>query len=155
MSVRVPGLITDFSPIIVRQVSGSMTDETMRAQLDATAIELHRAQAAGLRTVTIIDLSQAAGATAAQREMQTDWLTRHDDVLRRVSLGTAFVVRSQMVRGALTGIFWLRPLPHEYTITTSLDAALDWAIDRLVSQGIAPPDRLVRARTRALLELTG
>ena len=152
--MSVPGLITDFLPIIIRQVSGVMSDEEMQAQLDATASELRRADVAGLKTVTIIDLSQAAAATATQREMQSDWLARHDEELRRVSLGTAFVVRSQIVRGGLTAIFWLRPLPLDYTITTSLDAALEWAIDRLRVRGIRPPDRLVRGRARALLDLT-
>ena len=130
-----------------------MSDELMQAQLDGTAAALRRADEDGVKTVTIIDLSHAAANTTGQREMQARWLARHEDMLRRVSLGTAFVVRSQMVRGALTAIFWLRPLPNEYTIVTSLDAALDWATARLASSGITPPERLLQGCSRALLEL--
>ena len=152
--MSVPGLIIDYAPVIIRQMRGRMANEAVQAQLDAIAAQLRQADAAGIRIATIVDLSQADRADAMQRRMQAKWFEEHEAVLRRVNLGTAFVVRSQLVRGAITAVFWMRPPPHDYTITVSFGDAIDWCIGKLQAHGIRPPERLLDDRASLLMKLS-
>jgi len=103
--------------------------------------------------VTIIDLSQAVRPNPIQRNMQTVWLTQHESLLRQVNLGTAFVVPSQTVRSGLNTVLWLGPPPHDYTVTTNLDEAIEWSIEALRAHSIEPPERLVAEGARAVVGL--
>jgi len=147
-------LITEYAPVIIRQMRGQLSDETVKAQLDGIAEQLALADRKGIKIVTVVDMAQAARPNAVQRSMQSAWFEKHEEMLRRVNLGSAFVVRSQLVRGAITAVFWMRPLPHPHTVVTNLGDALDWAIDKLRAANITPPDRLVYDRASALLDLT-
>lgn len=91
------------------------------------------------KTVTILDALRSDQTSAAQRRRQAEWLKSHAEDLRRYSLGTAFVIRSALVRGALTAIFWMQPLDRPHTIVASLEEAETWGRDRLREAGIVPP----------------
>ena len=143
------GLITEFDPVIIRRVLGLPSNEQMAAQLRATAEHMRACAAERRRTVTIVDLAQADQAPAVQRKMQAAWVAENEALLREVSLGTAFVVPSALVRGALTAIFWIKPPPHEYALCPSFDEAVDWALVVLRHAGLHVPERLCTAEGRA------
>lgn len=149
------GLITELDPVIIRRVVGLLPDDVMAAQLAATAAHMDSCAAAGRRVVTIVDLSEAERAPAIQRKMQSDWIAEHAALLARVSLGTAFVVPSALIRGALTAIFWVHPPPHPHTVLGAFDEALDWALARLDEAGIRRPPRLDTAEGRGAARIMG
>ena len=148
-----PGLITEFLPVVIRRAGGEMTDDEMRSRLEGTARRLKEEARQGRHTVTIVDLSQASPPSAIQQNMHSVWLTQHEDLLKQVNLGTAFVVASQEVRGGLNTILWKVFPQHDYTVATSLDEAIEWAIEKLRVHGIEPPERLVTEGARAVLAL--
>jgi hypothetical protein len=143
------GLITEFDPVIIRRVSGLLSNEQMAAQLRATTEHMRACAAEHRRTITIVDLAQADQAPAVQRQMQASWIAENEALLREVSLGTAFVVPSALVRGALTAIFWLKRPPHEHALFATFDEAVDWALVALRRAGLHAPERLCTAEGRA------
>ena len=149
----VPGLWLDFSPIVLRQLQVGMTEQQLRAQLDQTAEHLAEAERQGQRTVVIVDVSETVRASKEERKLETEWRTRHEAMLKRVSLGAAVLVPNQFVRGALTAILWLQPPPNGHIVTLRLSEAVDWAVARLTSHGVPVPDRVVHDRASVLREM--
>lgn len=147
------GLCLEFSPVVVRQMCAGTTDEELRSQLDGVAEHLAETNRQGLRTVVIVDVTKATRSTPAQRRIDAEWRTRHDAMIRRTSLGAAIVVPDQFTRGALSAMLWLRPPPNGHLVTLSLEDAVEWAVARLASHGIAIPDRLVHDRARAVAKI--
>jgi hypothetical protein len=153
--VDTPGLITEFLPVVIRRAGGEMTDDEMRSRLEGTTRRLKDQARRGGQTVTIVDLTQASLPNEIQQNMHSVWLAQHEDLLKQVNLGTAFVVASQQVRGGLSTVLWQVFPQHDYTVTTSLDEAIEWAIQKLRDHGIEPPERLVAEGARAVLALEG
>jgi hypothetical protein len=123
-------------PIVLVTFVGTATDAEFDQYLrDMTEQILGRRQ----QTVTILDATRSDNTSAAQRKKQAEWLATHKDDLRRYSLGTAFVIKSAMVRGALTAIFWLQPMDRPHTIVATLDEAEGWAAVKLREAGVSGP----------------
>lgn len=80
------------------------------------------------RKVGIIDLSKATAGTAKQRKMQADWIRDHEKVLARDFAAAAIVTSSAVVRGAVTAVFWIRPLPLPTQILATVTAAEAWLV---------------------------
>ena len=97
------------------------------------------------KTLTILDARRAIRSPPSQRKKQADWIKMHADQLRRYSLGTAFVLTSPLVRGVLTAILWLQPLPSDYVVVGTMAEAEDWAAAKLRDAGLPvtppPPER--------------
>lgn len=111
-------------PIIVVTFDGAATDAEFDDYLrDMKARVLDRRE----KTVTILDARRSTGTTAAQRRKQAEWLRENDAALRSYSLGTAFVITSPIVRGVLTAILWMQPMPAPHSIVATLTEAEAWA----------------------------
>lgn len=87
------------------------------------------------RHAMVMDLSQIKQATARQRKMAADFNADNEETLRQYRVGSAFVVRSALVRGVLTAIFWMRRPPYEYTVTSVREDALKWCELQLKKEG--------------------
>lgn len=94
-----------------------------------------RGRAAG--TVTILDARRAVRNPATQRKKQAEWIERHTEQLRKYSLGTAFIINSPLVRGVLTAILWVRPLPTQHTVVSTMEEAEAWVQQQLAAAGLA------------------
>lgn len=90
-------------------------------------------------TATIMDATRSRGATPKQRRRQAEWLKSNFAVLERTSAGTAFVIDSAIVRGVLTAILWVQPMPGPYTIVATVGEAERWAIANLSQRGLKVP----------------
>lgn len=92
---------------------------------------------------TILDASTAGVNPATQRRMQAEWLKAHDSVLQATGLGTAIVIRSALVRGILTAILWMAPIPGDHVVFPTYAEAEEWALRQIREAGLpAPPPRL-------------
>jgi hypothetical protein len=114
-------------PMVYVTFRGIATDAEFQAYLDGMTRMLARRET----NVVIMDATQAGRTPPKHRKMQSDWMKAHQDELARHSLGTAFVITSALVRGALTAILWVAPMASPHTVVGTLAEAEQWARDQL------------------------
>lgn len=116
-------------PIVVVTFAGTATDAEFHAYLAAMSRMIRKKQV----TATILDASEAGSTPAVQRRLQAEWLKINAELLRVYSAGTAFVITSPLVRGALTAILWVQPMPSPHTVVGTLGQAEAWAKKQLAA----------------------
>lgn len=130
-------------PLVVVSFRGVVSDEKFDAYLASMTRRLRRQE----RYATLIDATQAGQIPALQRKKQAEWQRDHTELLRAYTVGTAFVLGSPIIRGFLTAILWLQPLPSPHHVATTLDEAERWATEQLRAAGLGvPPKRDAAAR---------
>lgn len=78
------------------------------------------------RKVCLFDLTKATTGTARQRQTQAAWIGKNEEALARDFAAAAIVTDSAIVRGTVTAIFWIRPLPFPTRVVATLEAADAW-----------------------------
>lgn len=136
-----PTIDTSRHPIVVVTFSGYISEPEFDGYLASMSRIIGRSE----KTLTILDARRAIRNPASQRKKQADWLKQHQEQLRKYSLGTAFVITSPFVRGALTAILWLQPLPNDHILVGTLAEAEAWAEKQLRAAGLAIPRAAIRA----------
>ena len=129
--------------------AGSYRDHDLTDDLAKILRQMHADRAGGVRTVSVLDLTRARPLNAMQRKHLLAWLKEFDSLVPLVSLGTAFIAPSALLRGVLTAMFWIRPYPVEQAVVSDMDEAMHWVVQRLESSGIAVPARLRQELGRA------
>ena len=114
-------------PILIVRYRGAPTTDEFGQYLD----RLSAVYREGNRFAMIFDSSDAESPPATQRKMQADWILKHERLIHTLNVGTAFVVPSVVLRGALTAIFWLQPLPCPHFVCAELNEARRWTRARL------------------------
>ncbi len=130
-----PTIDTSRHPIVTVRFSGYISEPEFDQYLAAMTNVINRYE----KTLTILDARRAIRNPASQRKKQAEWLKTHEERLRQQSLGTVFVITSPFVRGVLTAILWLQPLPNEYAVVATLEEAEAWAARQLAAAGVAVP----------------
>lgn len=94
---------------------------------DARFEEYVREQAALLERrkpyVILFDASESGMPSARQRQRMAEYAREHEAELRRYCKRGVFVIPNSVVRGALTAILWLQPLPFPHEVVSSLNDA--------------------------------
>jgi hypothetical protein len=124
-------------PLVVVTFVGVATDAEFEAYLERMSDVMARREV----TATVLDASRAGPTPPKQRARQADWIKANADVLRRYSAGSAFVITSPLIRGLLTAILWLAPMPQAHDVFSSRAAAEQWAVARLRARGQAGVSR--------------
>jgi hypothetical protein len=123
-------------PLVVTTFDGPVSDAEFEDYLQATT---KKTLARQTRNVVIVDASGATRPPASQRKRQAEWLNENQALLKQYNLGTVFVISSALIRGGLTAIFWLAPMPSPTTVLATYSQAVAWAFERLRAAGIQPP----------------
>ncbi len=118
---------------------GAVTNEEFMAYLGELERNLARTNAAGTRTAILMDARSAAATDSVQRRMQAEWMKANELACRRLCVGFGFVLDSALVRGALTAILWLAPLPAEHLVCSTIEEAEKWLCQRLQAAGVIVP----------------
>lgn len=118
-------------PMIVVTFTGNATEAEFDDYLRRMSEFLQRSEP----YVTVLDATRSDVTPATQRRKQADWLRAREASLRRHSAGTAFVISSAVVRGVLTAILWMQPLPQQHVIVATRAEATKWAREQLRSRG--------------------
>ncbi|HYO65517.1 MAG TPA: hypothetical protein VEU33_05495 [Archangium sp.] len=118
-------------PLLLLRVTGAMSDKQFGAFLAQSDTYLAR----GEKYVSILDLGQVGLPSPAQRQMQAEWIRRHDAPLRELVLGNANIITSAPIRLALSLIFHLNPLPMPYAAVADMDSALRFVLGKLEEGG--------------------
>ncbi len=92
---------------------------------------LDRCERLDRRSGVLLDASRSGPVSASMRKKQAEWTRTHFDRSARYVVGYAFVIHSPVVRGILTAILWLAPLPSPHTVTNTVREAEEWLRDRL------------------------
>jgi hypothetical protein len=85
------------------------------------------------RKACLIDLTRAQAGSAKQRQMQGQWIKAHESVLERDFAAAAIVTDSTIIRGAVTAVFWIRPLPFPSHVAATVENAQAWLAPYLAS----------------------
>jgi hypothetical protein len=125
-------------PIVTVRFVGAVSDGEFDEYLAAMERMLERRQ----KTLTILDARESARTPPTQRRKQAEWLKAQTSMLQAYSCGSAFVITSPLVRGVLTAILWVQPLPVPHTVVGSITDAEAWARKRLLAEGVTPPPPL-------------
>ena len=118
-----------FEPILLSTQIEDTTDENLRQYLDEQTLLFEQLARDQIRCISVIDCSFGTSVTAVQRAMYADWMKASKPLLDACLVGTAYVMPSVLVRGALTAIFWLTRLSTPHAVHRELDEGLRWAID--------------------------
>lgn len=122
-------------PLVIVTPRGEATDAEVAAFLDVLKRPLLRRQT----YLQILDATHATPGTPYQRRIQAEWVGAHAPLIKRYTLGVAFVMPSPLIRGALTAILWFQRLPCPHLVMSTMDEAERWAIDRLRAAGLQLP----------------
>jgi hypothetical protein len=84
---------------------------------------------------------------ATVRQQLADWSRENDARMVRLSCGDARVVRSSIIRGAMTAVSWLHKpkVPQEWF--SSKEEAITWAMGQLDAGNVAIPPEIRRRFT--------
>ena len=117
------------SGLIVAAFLGVLSDDDFDKQLPLVAKEIERSVSA---VVLVFDGTRTEGITAKQREKAAAWLKASAPILIQKTRGIAFVLKSPILRGALTAIFWLQKPPGPYVVVETMTEARAWARARIM-----------------------
>lgn len=109
-------------PVLRLTYIGDFTDDELRDFLSA----IEEALRLPGRKVAMIDLLRATAATSGQRKRQAQWIGANEPQLGRDFAATVIITDRALMRGIVTAIFWMHPLPHPTQVVASLDAATRW-----------------------------
>jgi hypothetical protein len=128
-------------PLLMVKFTGMPATAQVAAYLEQLTGYLER----GERHVTLVDTSGMTGAgPSEQRQLQVEWMKRHEARLNEQLLGSAYVITSPLVRLSVSVIFFLKPMRQPYVITSTVPEAAAWTANLLQQAGCALPARRVR-----------
>jgi hypothetical protein len=122
-------------PLVLVTFHGSLSEPEFDDYLERMSRLLDRHR----KNVTVFDARKAKSPTATQRAKQAAWLKTNRVVLEQYSCGSVFVIDSALVRGGLTAILWIAPMPVAHAVVATLEEGERWAFDRLRAAGVPLP----------------
>lgn len=122
--------------LMCTRIVGARSDAHIAEHLAEYRTILLDAERRGQKLVDILEIRHATPPTAKQRRMQSDWNTENEELMRRTLVGFTFVVSSTVMRGIITAIMWIKPLPVSTAVFTELEDAVHWGFERLHESGV-------------------
>mgnify|MGYP006999714196 FL=1 len=127
-----PITVEERGELLITTYYGAAADAQYRAHLEEMdALVESNLRDSSRRWAVIVDASRWLKSTARQRQMHAEWMKRHEEVMRGRTAGIAFVIESALVRGGLTAVLWLAPLPCPHVVVKTLDDAIVWCEQKL------------------------
>lgn len=127
-------------PLLVVRFSGTPTNQQFEEYMARRGSYLARNQKHAL----IYDTVSFNVLTSEQRQRQIDWLKERKELLQKLSLGSALIITSPVVRLLLSGILHFSQASTPYHAARSLPDAASWCAGRLASAGLLVEAQRVR-----------
>jgi hypothetical protein len=113
------GIETHEWPLVRVTFDQTVDDEEFADYVRAQSEVLDR----GEPYVMLLDVRTGGALNAAQRHAIAQFARRrHDDIARLCKLAV-FVISNPIVRGVLTTVLWLQPLPCPHEVVASIEVA--------------------------------
>src|SRR5690606_34198206 len=106
-------------PLVRVVFDGAVDDEEFQVYVTQHADLLAR----GEPYVILFDARRAGIPSATQRQLLASFTRTHKDDIARLCKRSVFVIDNPVVRGALTAILWLQPLPNPYDVVATDESA--------------------------------
>jgi len=129
-------------PLLSVRLSGDVSDAQYIQYLEQMDAFLAR----GERFVCVIDVSQCAVLSVAQRYLHAAWIHKNEDRLRELLLGQSSVMTSAHMRLSRSMLNYVKPMPVPNAAVPDMDAALRYVAGRLEGEGC--PHQAERIRHR-------
>jgi hypothetical protein len=113
---------TSTLPLLKIRYDGPFSDEELERLFRALEGVLKRDG----QMAAVIDLRTAVAPPANQRRAQGEWIHKNERKLGRKVMAAAIVTDSAIMRGVVTAIFWVRPLPCPTRVVPDLALAREW-----------------------------
>lgn len=127
-------------PLLVVRMSGTPTHSQFEEYLAARGSFLER----GEKHVLVYDAARFNVLSNEQRQRQVEWLKEREAVRRDLTLGSALIITSPLVRLTLNIVRYFNPTTTPYFVASSMDEAVKWAAARLDEAGLHEQARRVR-----------
>ncbi|WP_375769951.1 hypothetical protein NR798_03415 [Archangium gephyra] len=127
-------------PLLVLRFSGTPTNQQFEEYMARRGNYLARNQ----KHTLIYDTVSFSVLTGEQRQRQINWLKEHKEPLQKLSLGSALIITSPVVRLLLSGILHFSQAATPYHAARSLPDAANWCAGRLASAGLFVEAQRVR-----------
>jgi hypothetical protein len=137
-------LCTDYEPVILIELSGTLSDAELAAMSTEVTELLKLQQATRVRAAVVLDFSTASAIAPHQRKAIGEWRRDVRELMSQVCVGMAMVVKTPLIRGVLTAIGWFSPEPVPVVYMSSLEDAINWSIDACEKSGLSVPAQVVR-----------
>ena len=134
-----PSVDDRYFPLVVNTIPERLRAEDLPSFFAASERVLNRREP----YVTISDTSLTREIpNATVRRALADWNKQVEPLMKQVTLGSAIVITSPLVRGGLTALFWLAPPPYPQQVVATIDEALDVVTRYYAASGRAVPSGL-------------
>ena len=128
---------TGYWPILITHSIPSMTEEKLTRQLEICGrLYVERQEP----YVLVVDARTGRRPDAIERKILNDFRAEHQGHIHRFCRGIAFVFSSELLRGVLTAMYWVRKPSTETKVFTDYETALNWGAEQL---GIPAPARRI------------
>jgi hypothetical protein len=130
-------------PLVYLRMAVGFGDADLESMLRQFELLLYRGQ----RYTLLVYCDPAAKVmTARQRKMVSEWYRMRTEQVRRINVGTAIVIDSTLVRGAMTAFNWLiEPIAPQANVATIRDG-IDFCIARLKEAEMTVSDDIYAMR---------
>ena len=122
-------------PLLVVSVSGAPSDEEFEEYLASYDAFLGRGQKYAIIYETRPD---APMFSVGHARKQAKWIAEHDEEIRRLCVGIAFVLPAPVLRGVLRFILGIQDIPAPYKVFRDMAEATPWLDDRMAIEGLRP-----------------
>ncbi|MBX3245637.1 MAG: hypothetical protein KF901_00500 [Myxococcales bacterium] len=106
-------------PLVRVTYVGAVDDAAFERYLDEQAALLDRRAP----YVILFDARRSGMPSAKQRQRMAEYMRDRNAEIARYCKKGVFVISSPLIRGALTAILWLQPLPFPHDVVATLDEA--------------------------------
>jgi hypothetical protein len=137
-------LCTDYEPVILIELSGTLSDAELAAMSTEVTELLKLQQANRIRAAVVLDFSTASAIAPHQRRAIGEWRRDVRGLMSQVCVGMAMVVKTPLIRGVLTAIGWFSPEPVPVVYMSSLGDAINWSINACEKSGLSVPAQVIR-----------
>jgi hypothetical protein len=120
-------------PLVITTATGALIDDdylSYLVALEAATLARKRAYA------HVYDALGAGIMSPTQRKLQADYIVRNKAEIARCNRGTAFALRSPLIRGVLTAVQWMSPPPYPYAVVSTREEAIGWCSARLAERPV-------------------
>jgi hypothetical protein len=130
-------------PLVIERFGRDVSDEDIESMIRKFQVMLH----GGRRYALLVYCEENANVMGArQRRRVSDWYREVADQVRRINVGTAVVIESSMVRGAMTALNWLiEPIAQQRNVA-NLHEGIDYCIRCLEGAQIQVPHEVIALR---------
>lgn len=127
-------------PLLVVRFSGTPNPQQFEEYMARRGTYLARNQ----KHTLIYDTVRFSVLTPEQRQRQIHWLKEHKEPLQTLSLGSALIITSPIVRLLLSGVLHFSQASAPYHAARSLPEAASWCAGRLAEAGLLVEAQHVR-----------